>query len=102
MGSGGAWKGFYGFDGSAVDLPDPQGIWQAAILSAIKDYQEELHDECGEFTLSPSMEADHQYEIILTAHGGSQFRCYMSDHHADARLILDDYIPEVHGGIPVE
>jgi hypothetical protein len=33
--------------------------------------------------------------ILLTANNGKQLVCYLADPVADARLILDDYIPEI-------
>ena len=111
MASGHAFDKFHGWKaGEAPDLVDPYGVWQADILGNLVTYEEELNSEFGDtWKLSPNPDKDHPWEIILTVGGGSpedetgwQFRCYMSDHHADARLVIDDYVPEFSGGIPIE
>lgn len=80
---------------------NPHGVWAMTILDNISLYAEELRSDLGEFTLAPNVgEPDFAYEVILTAENGDLFRCYMSDHNVDARLVVDDYVPSFHGGIP--
>lgn len=61
-------------------------------LGSIREFEEEIIDELGvvEVTLLPSN------RVLLTSENGfQQVVAYMSDPNADARLVLDDYIPEL-------
>lgn len=75
-------------------LNDPWGVMRARIQAEIFTYREELEDEFGDFTIE---EIPNHHEIRLIPEGPrgqqSSQRCYLSDWHADARLIIDDYWP---------
>lgn len=61
-----------------------------AITSSLSEIEEELD---GPFLLE-----DLPTGRVLVYHEGSREEglvCYMSDRHPDARLILDDYVPEI-------
>lgn len=82
-------------DGVPVDASDP---WRynplmhaERTLGLINTYKPELEDEFGEFTTQKLPSG----RILLRSHDGEPFIAYLSDFHADARLVIDDYIPEL-------
>lgn len=65
-------------------------------LGAIRQYQGEIEDELGS---SPKIEILTTNRVLLTtANGQQQLVLYMSDKHADARLVMDEYAPELQEG----
>ena len=71
--------------------PDPIGVWRQRVVADINTYESELEDEFGNFTIE---EIPNSPEVKLIPEGfGPAHRAYMSDHHADARLVIDDYWP---------
>lgn len=61
-------------------------------LALIQQHEEEIIDELGmvDLMILPTN------RVLLTAQDGvQQVVAYMSDRHVDARLLLDDYIPEL-------
>ena len=63
-------------------------------LGQIQLHEDEIIDELGvvEVTILPTN------RVLLTSRSGyQQVVAYMADPHADGRLVLDDYIPELSG-----
>ena len=67
-----------------------------ATLGAILQYQGEIEDELGPNFKLEIMTTNRV--LLTTADEQQQVICYMSDRHADARLVMDDYVPEVQEG----
>lgn len=73
------------------------------VMGLIEQYREELEDEFGKFTTVPI--PDTMRVLLIPEVAESKFEgfvCYLSDPHADARLIVDDYVPEMNDGRPAE
>lgn len=67
-------------------------------LDSIKVYEGEIADEFAqpwEVTILPTNRI-----LITNPKTGGQLVAYMADRHVDARLVLDDYIPEL--GLDIE
>lgn len=74
------------------DWPNPHGVWANTIKVELEVYKREIEDEIGEFEIW--YREDTGEEVVLENHQGTFFRAYMSDHHADARLVIDDPLEE--------
>ena len=67
----------------------------ALVRAAIEDSREELEDEFGNFQLMVLPTG----RVLLMPEGQPNeedwFCCYLHDASADARLLVDDYVPEL-------
>lgn len=64
-----------------------------ATVVAIHTYEKELSE--GEGFGNMKLDWLPTNRVLMTTQGGGQFVCYMTDPAVDARLVLDDYVPEV-------
>lgn len=93
-----------------VGSPDFNLVWSATAgtqtasmayttLAQLHMYEGELCDldesGAGEGWGNLRLEWLHTNRVLVTTEGGGQFVAYMSDPAVDARLILDDYVPEI-------
>lgn len=76
--------------------PEEPGVYQERVLQLIDRFQAHLEDEFGKFTTNPV--PDSQRVILVpeeATHPEEWMVCYLSDPSADARLVVDDYVPDV-------
>lgn len=70
---------------NSIDADELQVRFTQGALDAVDLNYEDLRDEIGEFTSS----LDHEnLRVILTTDDGEQYEAYMSDSHADARVVV--------------
>lgn len=75
--------------------PDEPGVYQLQVLALIESFTTELEDEFGKFTTLNVQDSQRVILVPEQAEDRNQwFVCYLSDPHADARLVVDDYVPE--------
>lgn len=78
------------------EFPGDVGRWQQRVLDQIQADTAALKDEFGEFTTIPV--PDSQRVILVPGEAGNSeewFICYLSHAGADARLVVDDYLPDL-------
>lgn len=74
----------------------PERTEQEIVRHMIDVHQEALEDEFGKFTLVNA--EDPEKVLLIPEEADSRegwMACYRSDKSADARLLVDDYVPEL-------